>query len=211
MIDTKLICAATGCPPARAQQWQQALSDACTKYLINTPRRIAAFLSQVGVESAGLLALSENLNYSATGLLATFPTHFDQAEAAQYARQPQKIGARAYAGRMGNGDEASGDGWVFRGRGLIQITGRQGYAACGKDLGLDLIAHPELLEQPANAALSGAWYFVTNGCLPLADAGDIRGVSGVINAGNKDADPKRINGYPQRLALYGAATKLLAA
>ncbi|TDR79985.1 glycoside hydrolase family 19 protein [Paludibacterium purpuratum] len=201
MIDVALISTATGCPPTRALRWQASLSTACAKYLINTPRRIAAFLSQVGVESAGLSALVENLNYSADGLLATFPTHFDAALAAQYARAPQKIANRVYAGRMGNGDEASGDGWVYRGRGLLQITGCAGYAACGKALGLDLLAHPEWLELPANAALSAAWYFAGHGCLALADAGDLRGVTRAINGG--------LNGYAERLALFGAAERVL--
>ncbi|MBV8047896.1 MAG: glycoside hydrolase family 19 protein [Paludibacterium sp.] len=201
MIDVTLIATGTGCTPARAAAWQPALSAACGRYQIDTPRRIAAFLSQVGVESAGLSALCENLNYSAAGLLATFPTHFDAAEAAAYARQPQKIADRVYACRMGNGDEASGDGWTYRGRGLIQITGRAGYAACGLALGLDLLAQPALLELPADAALSAAWYFASHGCLALADAGDVRGVTRAINGG--------LNGYAQRLALYGAAERLL--
>lgn len=203
MIDTKLIAAGTGCTPARAAQWQEPLSTACARFQIDTQRRIAAFLSQVGVESAHLTAVVENLNYSAAGLLATFPSHFDAFEAAQYARKPQKIAARAYAGRMGNGDEASGDGWVYRGRGLLQITGREGYAACGKSIGLDLIEHPELLEQPAHAAMSAAWYFAAHGCMTFADSGDIRSVTRLINGG--------LNGYPQRLALYGAAQKVCAA
>lgn len=203
MIDVKLIIAGTGCAPAAAQTWQAALSAACAKFLINTPQRIAAFLSQVGVESAALTALVENLNYSAPGLLATFPSHFDAAEAAQYARQPEKIANRVYAGRMGNGDETSGDGWLFRGRGLIQITGREGYASCAKSIGLDLVSHPEVLEQPVNAALSAAWYFAAHGCLTFADSGDVRSITRLTNGG--------LTGYPQRLALFGAAQKVIAA
>lgn len=160
-------------------------------------------LRQAGTGGTPSLAGTWQEPLSDAGALpATVPRHFDAAEAAQYARQPQKIAARAYAGRMGNGDGASGNGWTYRGRGLIQLTGRQGYTACGKDLGLDLIAHPELLKQPASAAMSAAGYFAAHDCMTFADSGDVRSITRLINGG--------LNDYPQRLALYGPTTKVLA-
>jgi len=194
--------AATGCSPQSAGLWLEAINAACEQYQINTPYRMAAFLGQVGVESDALTAVVENLNYSAAGLLSTFPTHFDADLAASYARQPVKIANRVYASRMGNGDEASGDGWVFRGRGLIQITGRANYTSCGEAIGMDLVNAPQLLEIPSAAAMSAGWYWFAHGCNALADAGKLQGVTRAINGG--------LNGYARRLALYGAGVKALA-
>lgn len=201
MIDTRLIVAGTGCALAAALNWQGPLSEASARFQINTPQRIAAFLSQVGVESAGLTALVENLNYSAPGLLTTFPSYFDKDTAVAYARQPEKIANRAYANRLGNGDEASGDGWLFRGRGLLQITGRNRYSACAEALDLELLGNPDLLLRPLNAAMSAAWYFAAYGCNPFADTGDVRSITRLINGG--------LNGYTQRLAYYDSAMKVL--
>ena len=163
--------------------------------------RLAMFLAQVAHESGGLLHVSENLNYSAEALLACFPSHFDSDTAEDYARQPERIADCCYADRMGNGNEASGDGWSYRGRGLIQITGRANYAACGAALGLDLIAHPELLETPANAALSAAWFWASHGCNGLADAGDFVGITKRINGG--------VNGLADRQAYLARAQSVL--
>jgi len=202
-LTTSIIQAGTGCASAVAAQWLPALQAACDQYQINTAQRVAAFLSQIGVESASLTAVVENLNYSAQGLLATWPTRFTEQTAAQYARQPQAIANYVYAGRNGNGPTASGDGWAFRGRGLIQITGRANYAAAGAALGIDAVDNPDLLAQPANAAMSAAWYFSTHGCNALADTGNTQAITRAINGG--------LTGYPQRLQLYGAALKALAA
>src|SRR5579875_1603742 len=120
--------------------WAAALQKTCDTFQINTSNRVRIFLAQVLYESTCLLHLQENLNYSADGLRAMFPTHFSVAEAAAYARQPQRIANRVYANRYGNGNEASGDGWAYRGRGLIQITFKDNYQSAAKMLNLGLSA-----------------------------------------------------------------------
>lgn len=202
-LTASILQAGTGCTAAAAAKWLPAIQAACDRYQINTRLRVAAFLAQIGVESAALTAVVENLNYSAQGLLATWPTRFTEQTTTQYARQPQAIANYVYAGRNGNGPAASGDGWSFRGRGLIQITGRANYQACGLNLGLDLVNSPALLESPANAALSAAWYWTNAGCNALADAGNTQAITRAINGG--------LTGYPQRLQLYGAALKAIPA
>jgi putative chitinase len=141
------------------------------------------------------------LNYSAEALLRVFPRHFDATQATAYARQPERIGSKVYANRMGNGDEAGGDGWHYRGRGLIQITGHDNYVACGTALGLDLIAQPELLEQPGPAARSAAWFWHRNGLNRPADARDIETITRRINGG--------LTGLDDRKALYAHACAAL--
>ncbi|WP_110947430.1 glycoside hydrolase family 19 protein, partial [Pseudomonas bohemica] len=152
-----------------------ALNTAMGKYQIVTPARIAAFIAQVGHESAQLTVLVENLNYSADALRKTWPSRFSESLAAEYARKPEQIANITYASRMGNGAPASGDGWKYRGRGLIQITGKDNYRKCGDALALDLINSPELLEQPQHAAMSAAWFWSVNGLNSLADTGDLQG------------------------------------
>ncbi|NWA24070.1 glycoside hydrolase family 19 protein [Pseudomonas gingeri] len=178
------------------------LNTAMNAYQIITPQRIAAFLAQVGHESGQLRSVVENLNYGAQALVATWPSRFTSTLAAQVARQPQQIANIAYASRMGNGDASSGDGWNYRGRGLIQITGRDNYQACGDALGVDLIGNPDLLAQPQYAALSAAWYWATNGLNGLADAGSFDAITQRINGGQ--------NGAADRQALYATAQQVLA-
>lgn len=178
-----------------------ALNTAMGKFSITTPARVAAFLAQVGHESGQLTALVENLNYSAQALLACWPNRFNAALANQVARQPQKIANIVYADRMGNGSTASGDGWAYRGRGLIQVTGRANYAKCGEALGLDLIGNPDLLAQPVNAALSAGWFWFANGLNSLADAGSFTQITQRVNGGQ--------NGAADRLAIYQRALKVL--
>lgn len=140
-LTSTIIAAGCGATQLRAAQWAQPMQAACDKFAIDTPLRMAAFLATYGIESARPTALVENMNYSTAGLLATFPSHFDEAEAQQYANKPPMIANRAYANSNGNGDEASGDGWAFRGRGM-GITGRRNYLLCGIGIDLDLINHP---------------------------------------------------------------------
>ncbi|TAN62984.1 MAG: glycoside hydrolase family 19 protein [Magnetospirillum sp.] len=179
--------------PTDIARFATPLAEACAEWNIDTPLRLAAFLAQIAHESGQLRTVIENLNYSAEALLRVFPRHFDAAGAAAYARQPERIAARVYANRMGNGDEASGDGWRYRGRGLIQITGHDNYAACGTalGLGLDLIAQPELLEQPAAAARSAAWFWHRHDLNRLADARDIETITRRINGGLTGLDDRR--------------------
>lgn len=184
---------AAGLSPVMAQRWFEPFSKAAAEFQITTPARLAAFIAQTGHESAGLSRLSENLYYSdAERVARIFRSGFDTNKngviepaeidfARAYTRNPEKLANRAYAGRGGNGDETSGDGWRFRGRGLIQVTFRDNYFRCGKALGLDLMANPDLLLEYLNAARSAAWYWQTNGCNELSDKGDFLAVTRRIN------------------------------
>jgi len=179
-----------------------ALNTAMTQFGITTPLRMAAFLAQVGHESAHLTAVVENLNYSASALQATWPSRFPAALAAQVARKPEQIANIAYGSRMGNGPPQTGDGWKFRGRGLIQVTGWVNYQACGAALGLDLLNKPELLEQPVYAALSAAWFWQSNGLNALADNRKFESITKRINGG--------LNGQADRMEIYARALEVLA-
>ena len=139
-----------------AADWCPPLNEAMSRYEIDNPNRVAAFLAQIAQESGELQRLIENLNYSAKGLMKTWPRRFRTLAAAQkYARQQEKIANHVYASRLGNGDEASGDGWRFRGRGLIQVTGRENYRVAGRALTLPLEDEPDLLLQQVIQAPPG--------------------------------------------------------
>lgn len=172
-----------------ADRWTDALNNALERWDINTPQRAAMFLAQVAHESGGFRTLVESLHYSATRLLQVWPSRFTPTDAAAMAFDERAIAERAYGGRLGNGPEGSGDGYNYRGRGLIQLTGRDNYTRCGAALGLDLVGHPELLEQPEYAAQSAGWFWAGRGCNELADAGDYLGITRRINGGtNGQAD-----------------------
>ena len=176
------------------------LNTALNRYQIVGTKRIAAFIAQVGHESCQLTRLVENLSYSADALRKTWPSRFSMELAITVARKPEQIANIAYGNRMGN--TAPGDGWKYRGRGLIQITGKDNYRACGEALGLDLMAHPELLEKPQHACMSAAWFWATNGLNTLADAGKFDAITQRINGGQ--------TGAADRQALYARALKVLA-
>lgn len=147
------------------------IQAAVAKFELNTPLRLAHFLAQCGHESGGFKATKENLNYSAEGLTKIFPKYFPTLELAKlYERQPQRIANRVYANRMGNGDEASGDGFNFRGRGFIQLTGKDNYKALGTAIQQDLILNPDLVATQF-PMLSAAWFFHKNGLHKIADEG----------------------------------------
>ncbi len=193
---------------ALAVQWQPHISHAAHRYQIDaSPRRLAAWLATIVHESARLTRVVENLNYSAMGLAQTWPVRYadmtgqPNATAQRIARRPEDIANLTYAGRMGNGSAGSGDGWRYRGRGLIQITGRDNYHACGAVLGIDLVAHPERLEEPYYAAVSAAEWWRRKGCNQLADTGDMAAVTRVVNGG--------LTGLDDRLTLYAAAMTYL--
>ena len=172
---------------------------------INTPKRAAHFLAQIAHESGELQHTSENLNYSADGLLKTFPKYFTAATAKTYARHQEKIANRVYASRMGNGNEASGDGWKFRGRGLIGYTGRSNYAAYAKWCGYDVVADPDLLSKPLGATRSACHYFEQY-CNTLADKEDGKSNAMLLQI------TKRINGgtigYLSRSTYFQRAKKI---
>jgi len=140
------------------------------KFSINTPLRLAHFLAQCGHESGGFKAVQENLNYSADGLKKIFPKYFPGNLAESYARNPEKIASKVYGNRMGNGDEASKEGYKFRGRGYIQLTGKQNYTAFAQSIGEDTVANPDLVSTKYPLA-SAAWFFSKNGLNALADKG----------------------------------------
>ncbi|MBA1195672.1 glycoside hydrolase family 19 protein [Pseudomonas plecoglossicida] len=183
-----------------------ALNRAMLRWKIDSRLRAAAFLAQIGHESGQLRVLVENLNYSAEALVRTWPSRFTADTAPTYARQPEKIANRVYSGRMGNGPESSGDGWRYRGRGLIQLTGRDNYRAAGAALGLPLEDQPDLLEQADHAAQSAAWWWAKHELNELADAGRIQDIGSVINTGKPGRVP---HGAAERKALYDIAVRVL--
>jgi putative chitinase len=140
------------------------------KFEINTALRLAHFLAQCGHESGNFKLTQENLNYSGKGLLATFSKYFNAETAILYERKPEKIANVVYANRMGNGDKASGDGYKFRGRGYIQLTGHDNYAAFGKAIGEDILASPDLVATKYPLA-SAAWFWNKNKINAIADGG----------------------------------------
>lgn len=170
-------------------------------YEINTPLRQAHFLAQIGHESGGFNFTKENLNYSADALLKVFPKYFNADSAASHARNPQMIANRVYSNRMGNGDVVSNDGFNYRGRGLIQLTGKTNYTAFGKAVGLDLTKVVPYLETPEGAAMSAGWFWDTNKLNAKADADNIQSVTKTINGGT--------NGMDDRMAILARAKAAL--
>lgn len=187
LMTDRQLCAAAMCPLARAVRWGSVLRVSMARFEIDTPRRAAYFIGQVGHESLGLLRIEESLNYSAPRLQEVFGGYFTAEEGVQFARQPERIANRVYAHRNGNGSETSGDGWHYRGRGLIQCTGRSNYARMSVLLGLPLLACPQLLLEIEHAASSAAAYWRDNGLNALADAGDVLAISRKINLGSARA------------------------
>jgi putative chitinase len=161
------------------------IPDTAAKFGITTPLRLAHFLAQCGHESGGFKAVSENLNYSADGLKKIFGKYFTGTLNESYARQPEKIANRVYSSRMGNGDEKSGDGFKFRGRGYIQLTGKSNYAAFDKTVSEDIIANPDLVATKYPLA-SAAFFFNNNNLWSICDKGADKSVI--------EAVTKRVNG-----------------
>jgi putative chitinase len=158
------------------------INNVIKEFEINTPDRISMFLAQIGHESGGLTKLHENLNYKPARLLQIFPKYFRDVDPEDY-NTPEKIANRVYSDRMGNGDEDSGDGYRFRGRGAVQLTGRSNYTACGKDLGVDLESNPDYLETPEGAIRSAAWFWDQHDLNDYADKKDVTTVTKKINGG----------------------------
>ena len=158
------------------------LPAVANQYAINTPLRMAHFLSQTAHESADFTKFVENLNYSEQGLLKTFPKYFNATTAKSYARKPTAIANKVYANRMGNGNEASGDGWKYRGRGAIQLTGKANYAAFDNAVADDILANPDLVATKY-PLLSAAWWWMKNGVNAIADNGSVESVTKKVNGG----------------------------
>lgn len=161
------------------------LNTAVTVFEVNTSLRMAHFLAQCAHESGYFKLTEENLNYSAKGLLTVFGKYFTKEQALEYERKPERIASRVYANRMGNGDEDSKEGWKYRGRGYIQLTGKDNYRAFGKTFDQDLVERPEFVST-RYPLLSAAWFFKKNGLNEIADTGDSLDVVKRIT--------KRING-----------------
>ena len=192
MITEALLVTSQTCTPAMAEKWAIPLQFVCDKYEINTPERVAGFLAQVGHESGGFRFTSEDLHYRAEALTRMWPTRFPPGIAESYAMQPEKIANRAYANRMGNGDEASGDGWKYRGRGLIQLTGADNYADFSLSADNEALSDPDSVAEPELAALSAGWFWSRNGLNALADAKDIVGMTRRINGGTNGLDDRQM-------------------
>ncbi|EAW6331799.1 glycoside hydrolase family 19 protein [Salmonella enterica subsp. enterica] len=194
---------AAGISAELAARWYPHITAAMSEFGITAPLDQAMFLAQIGHESGGFTRIVENLNYSADGLKATFGKYFPGDTAQLYGRtadhpaNQKAIANIVYAHRMGNIEE--NDGWNYRGRGLIQITGHDNYRDCGAGLGADLILSPQLLEQDEYAARSAAWFFASKGCLKRS--GDIKAVTKIINGGT--------NGLDDRKARYEKAKSVL--
>lgn len=195
------------------ERWVLPLGEAMQAANINTPKRMAHFIAQTGHESGGFVRVVENLNYRVEALLSIFGRHrISEADARKYGRIDGKQAANQeaianciYGGEWGAvnlGNTESGDGWKFRGRSLIQVTGRANYRKCGQAIGLNLEVHPELLERPENAARAAAWFWSTNGLNQLADNDNIVGITRKINGGT--------NGLDDRKERYDRAIKVLA-
>ena len=187
-----------------AEQWHHALEQLLPDYQINTPKRIAAFIAQCAHESGGFRFVSENLNYKAESLMKVFPKYFHTKELANaYAKNPEKIANRVYANRMGNGDEASGDGFKYRGRGLIQLTGKENYSWFAASLQISPEEATEYMSTFEGAAQSACWFWETNNLNKEADAGDIKLMTRKINGGFIGLED-RIKHYNHALHVLGA-------
>jgi len=182
-------------------KWEIPLNQTFVKYDINTPKRQAAFIGQCAHESSNFKVLQENLNYSAEGLMKTWPSRFATKEIAdQYARQPAKIAGKVYNGRLGNTSEEEASKYL--GRGLIQLTGKDNYERCGSSIGVDLLSNPDLLLNPQYAALSAGWFWNKHGLNELADNQEHGMITKRINGGTLGLDD-RILKTTKALAVLG--------
>jgi putative chitinase len=171
-------------------KWDIPLNQVFVKYDINTPKRQAAFIGQCAIESRNFTRLEENLNYSPERLMEIWPSRFpDMATALKYAHQPQLLANKVYAGRLGNNQE--NDGYSFRGRGIIQLTGKDLYDNCGKAIGVDLINQPHLLADPNIACMSAGWFWNKKGLNALADSKDYDTMTKRINGGLIGLDDRK--------------------
>jgi putative chitinase len=202
MADMLRALQAVGVASAVALQWAEPCAAAAALHDITTPRRLAAWLAQCSHESAHFTRLEEGLVYTSAQRIAVMWPRLAPI-AAELVREPQALANAAYDGRLGNGPRASGDGWRYRGRGLIQITGRDNYRAAGRALRLGLEEQPDQVLRPDVAALTAAWFWTSRGLNGLADAGDIAGITRAINGPG-------MAGAGERLALYQQALRALS-
>jgi len=190
-----------GIMPHCPQEWAEAMAVAMPTMNVDTVLRQAAFVAQIAHESSECTRVKENLNYSADALVKLFSKHFTAEEAVKYQRNPEMIANHLYANRMGNGTEESGDGWKYRGRGPIQLTGKNNYAACGTSLQLPLVEQPDAVLEPETGILTALWFWKSHDLNRLADAGDMQAITKVINGG--------LLGYDERMKYYHRAMEVL--
>jgi len=183
--------------------WHNALLDSLPEDMIESPSRIAGFLAQTSHESGKYKFLTENLNYSDKGLLKTFPKYFNESNVMEYARKPEAIANKVYANRMGNGDEASGDGWRYCGRGLIQLTGKNNYQAFANSEQMNIEEVPDYLITYVGAVRSALWFWNKNNLNDTADAGDLLMMTKKINGGTHGL-AERTAEYKRILEIYSA-------
>jgi len=184
-------------------EWVDALNETFSRFNITTNNQKAMFIGQCSHESGNFRLLQENLNYKAATLMKLWPKRFPTLEVAnQYAGNARAIANKIYADRMGNRDEASGDGYRFRGKGLVQLTGHSNHFHAGKALGVDFVMQPDLIATPKYAALTAGWFWETHKLNPPADALDYTKVTKIINGGTIGLDD-RIKHVQQALAVLG--------
>jgi len=179
------------------------------EYEVNTPLRKAHFMAQAAHESTDFTQLKENLNYREDRLLKVFPKYFDRSNVSRYSNKPEAIANRVYANRMGNGTEASGEGFKYKGRGLFQVTGKSNYFQLHIDTDLDCVKNPQILEEEANAVISALWYWSKRNLNRFADVDDCDAVSDMINKGHLTPKEGDAIGYKERKALTEKYKKLL--
>ena len=179
--------------PQLADKWCSALNETCERFAIDSPYRIAGFISNVAHESSGFKVVTENLNYSAQRLMVVFKKYFPTEQMAQaYAMQPEKIANYVYANRMQNGDESSGDGWKYRGRGLIQLTGKANYLEYSLSCDNEAYQRPDIVTEDHYAAEAAGWFWDRNNLNALADVQDIGGMCCKINGGYNGLDDRQM-------------------
>jgi putative chitinase len=199
-----------GVHPTQARNFLEPLQEAAHQFGIDTPARFSAFLAQAMHESAGLTRLEEGLSYrTPERIMAVWPSRFPTiADAMPMVRNPRGLANRVYAGRMGNGDEASGDGWRFRGRGIFQLTGRDNYRRAGIACGRPYESAPDVVADPRDACLTAGWFWSVNDLNMLADAWNIRRISTIVNRGPGSKAPA--HGEADRLSWSDQAMQAFA-
>ena len=200
MIEVDLLLA-LGVHTSNAKLYAPLLDDACPQWGIDEPDEVAAFLANCAHESGGFAVLEENLNYSAEALRRLWPNRVSVDVAKRIARKPELIANVVYANRMGNGDYDSGDGWAYRGHGLLGVTGKDNHRAFSYAWGVDCVAEPERLAEPTGAVVSACWFWAAHGCNELAQAKRWEDLCRRINGG--------LNGFDERMALINTALQYL--
>lgn len=208
----------SGCKNTIADEWSDAFYTYCNEGGIDTPKRVAAFIANIMVESAFLTRLEENLNYSAQGLANTWPSRYSStgksggkpnALANKLARNPQAIANNVYANRMGNGNEASGDGWKYRGMGPIQLTGRNNRLQYDTDCASCTIKESDRLMKPEDGVKSAVWFWNLNNISQYADKKDFDGCCDKVNIGKKTTKVGDSHGYNNRKTIYDKLLNIL--